>query len=128
MQREEIEAIAHRVTELLKVEEGTAGQQGGHPVLVDAATLARILGVSRATVYANADELGALRLGSGSRARLRFDLRRWLSEPGPAAAGAGPDPLRRRAVPSRHAPRSSTRLLPIRPAPRRDARSRRMAP
>lgn len=41
---------------------------------VDAATLAGILGVSRAYVYEHADRLGAIRLGTGKRARLRFDV------------------------------------------------------
>jgi hypothetical protein len=42
--------------------------------LVDAAEVARFLDVSTDFVYAHADELGARRLGSGPRARLRFDL------------------------------------------------------
>jgi hypothetical protein len=126
MKREEIEAIADLVAEALKAEDGAAGQRGEQPVLVDAATLARILGVSRATVYANADELGAIRLGTGSRARLRFDPRRWLSESGSTDSGARSDRFRPQAVQSRQAPHSSTGLLPIRPAARRDPR-RRMA-
>ncbi len=42
--------------------------------LVDAAELARRLGIERSWVYAHASELGALRLGRGPRARLRFDF------------------------------------------------------
>ena len=41
--------------------------------LIDAATLAIELGVSRAFVYEHAAALGALKLGGGPRARLRFD-------------------------------------------------------
>ena len=41
--------------------------------LVDAAQLAAELGVSRDWVYEHAGELGALRLGNGPKARLRFD-------------------------------------------------------
>jgi hypothetical protein len=41
---------------------------------VDATALAAELGVSRAFVYDHADELGAIRLGSGPKGRLRFDL------------------------------------------------------
>jgi hypothetical protein len=41
--------------------------------LVDPATLAVELGVSRDFVYEHAATLGALRLGSGPKARLRFD-------------------------------------------------------
>lgn len=43
------------------------------PALVDATAVASYLGVQREWVYEHADELGALRLGSGPRARLRFD-------------------------------------------------------
>lgn len=41
--------------------------------LIDASALAVELGVSRAFVYEHAAELGAMRLGSGPKARLRFD-------------------------------------------------------
>jgi hypothetical protein len=73
--------------------------------LVDAATVARLLGVSRATVYANADQLGGIRLGNGKRARLRFDPAR-LDEPRSSA--------HRTARPRRRSARSSEtkRLLP----------------
>jgi hypothetical protein len=83
-----VEATARRVAELL----------GGPPVgvgLVDAATVATQLGVSRGWVYRHADALGALRLGAGRRARLRFDLARALE----AAASLGePVAPPRRAV------------------------------
>lgn len=42
--------------------------------LVDAETVARYLGVERDWVYAHAAELGARRLGTGPKARLRFSL------------------------------------------------------
>jgi len=42
--------------------------------LVDASVVAEHLGVTRGYVYQHADELGARRLGSGPRARLRFSL------------------------------------------------------
>lgn len=63
-----VEAIARRVVELLRAEK----PQERHSRLVDAATLARELGVERDWVYANAERLGAIRLG-GPRGRLRFD-------------------------------------------------------
>ena len=45
-----------------------------HPAaLIDAAELARRLGISRPTVYANARRFGAIRLGDGPNAPLRFD-------------------------------------------------------
>ena len=67
--------VAARVVELLDERARSSG-------LVDAAGLARVLAVSRAFVYEHADELGAIRLGDGAKARLRFDGRRrglrWL--------------------------------------------------
>lgn len=65
------DAIVERVAELLCADP----RQG---VLVDAATLADKLGVSRDCVYAHADELGCQRIGGGPRGRLRFDLNRAL--------------------------------------------------
>ena len=66
-----IEQIAQRVAELL------AG--GTVPVtapagLVDAGTVARHFGLTRGWVYEHAGELGAIRLGDGPKARMRFDL------------------------------------------------------
>jgi hypothetical protein len=40
----------------------------------DAQDLADALGVSRGFVYAHADELGAIPLGTGPKPRLRFDV------------------------------------------------------
>jgi hypothetical protein len=62
----DIEAIARRVVEQLRDDPSDSGH------LVDAATIAREFGVSRAFVYAHADELGAVKLGDGPRSRLRF--------------------------------------------------------
>lgn len=63
-----VEAIACRVVELLRTHEPKERPAR----LVDAATLARELGVERDWVYANAERLGAIRLG-GPKGRLRFD-------------------------------------------------------
>jgi hypothetical protein len=64
---ETVEQIARRIVELLREDE-----QAGPGRYVDAAALAKELGVERDWVYAHAEELGALRLG-GARGRLRFD-------------------------------------------------------
>jgi len=56
--------------------------------LVDAATLAEHLGLSRDTVYRRADELGVIRIGG----RLRFDLERAVTPAPP------PPPWKGRAV------------------------------
>jgi hypothetical protein len=63
---ESIEAIASRLAELLR-EDGIGADW------VSPSGLARRLGVSRDYVYEHAEELGAIRLGNGSRAPLRFD-------------------------------------------------------
>lgn len=65
--------------------------------LVDAAALARVLDVSRGYVYAHADELGAVRLGSGPRPRLRFDVERSL-ERLTSLAGKGSPPAETASV------------------------------
>ena len=64
---ETVEVIARRVIALL--ERGEAAQLE----LLDAAELARRLGVDRSWIYNHAVELGAIRLGEGARPRLRFD-------------------------------------------------------
>jgi hypothetical protein len=67
---DDIDAVAARVVELLR-------EQPNEPRrYVDAATLARALSVECEWVYLHARELGALRLGDGPKARLRFDLER----------------------------------------------------
>jgi hypothetical protein len=66
---ESVEAIARRVAELV-----TPHRQEPRPRrLLTAAEVSRWWGVERAWVYANADRLGARRLGAGTRPRLRFD-------------------------------------------------------
>jgi hypothetical protein len=64
-----IEAVARRVVELIRDEGGSPARQQ----LVDAATLASELGVDRSWVYSHSGELGAIKLGTGSKPRLRFD-------------------------------------------------------
>jgi hypothetical protein len=68
-----VDRIAERLLERVQAAAGTATAPGVH-ALVDASTVARSLGVSRQWVYEHRDELGAQRLGDGSRPRLRFDL------------------------------------------------------
>ena len=64
---EDIEAVARRTVELLRDERSSPF------ALVDARELAEQLGVKASFVYDHAAELGAIRLGSGRKARLRFD-------------------------------------------------------
>jgi hypothetical protein len=65
-----VDGVARRVVELLR-EEGAVSREG--PRLLTVAAVSQEFGVSTDWVYANARRLGAIRLGSGPRARLRFD-------------------------------------------------------
>jgi hypothetical protein len=65
-----VDAVARRVVELLR-EEGVVSREW--PRLLTVAAVAQEFGVSTDWVYANARRLGSIRLGSGPRARLRFE-------------------------------------------------------
>jgi hypothetical protein len=79
-----IEQIAQRVAQLVRHELQPADATDEpttipsphevKPPLVDAATVAVALGVSRYFVYEHAEQLGGRRIGNGPRGRLRFDL------------------------------------------------------
>jgi hypothetical protein len=109
VEREDIELLAQRVADLLAAQAMESRQMGQ---LVDAAAVARLLGVSRATVYAKADELGAIRIGSGKRARLRFDPARIVA--GHLAANTDQNTTPRRRPSRRRSKRPNSELLPIR--------------
>jgi len=66
---ETIETIARRVVQLLRAEPDDSAA----PRLVSASVIAERFEVSRQWVYENANRLGAVRLGTGARPRLRFD-------------------------------------------------------
>jgi hypothetical protein len=86
--------------------------------LVTAATLADYLGVSRAWVYENALRLGAVRLGDGPKARLRFDLEHARSTLSCSAGRESESPVPAQPPRSRARRRDATGtsvvLLPIR--------------
>jgi hypothetical protein len=106
-----VEEIARRVVALLE-QRGLSKRK-----LVDAGELARRFGIERSWVYSHAIELGAVKLGNGTKPRLRFDpevaarvLRRVDGKPvadPPARSG------KRAGQPPRRAA-SDIRLLPIR--------------
>ena len=106
-----IEAIARRVVELLE-----SRSLAGEPELVDAAELARRLGIERSWVYthAHAIELGAVKLGGGSKPRLRFDPRMAIGKMRKTGRSEEPQPKgppRRRRRPE--APSGGPPLLPV---------------
>jgi len=84
-----IEAIARRVAELIR------GELGPPLRLLTPSEVAARFGVSRTWVYAHADELGAMRLGTGPRARLRFDVSRVTSAISPRASNGTAHPPRK---------------------------------
>jgi hypothetical protein len=73
-----IDAIARRVLELGSGGTATASLSESVPLTV--AEVAVRLKVSQAWVYAHKRDLGAMRLGIGPRARLRFDVTAVLAE------------------------------------------------
>jgi len=71
-----VDAVAQRVVELLEVRGPRAAEADGDSAGSCSLTVAQVAaryGVSRRWVYAHQRELGAMRLGAGPRARLRFD-------------------------------------------------------
>jgi hypothetical protein len=92
-----VEAVAQRVAELLRRDLAQS------PRLLTPSEVAEQFAVSRTWVYEHADELGAVRLGAGPRARLRFDANRVAraiapptsngDAPRDVATAAGPDDL-----------------------------------
>ena len=107
-----VEAIARRVIELLERRDLSGGSE-----LVDAAELARRLGIERSWVYTHAIELGAVKLGSGRKPRLRFDPQvaaRVLRRVGEGPAADPPARSGERADRPQRGRRSEVRLLPIR--------------
>src|SRR5580704_19759070 len=115
---EAIEQIAQRVAQLLRHERLHTEQAQEAPTgLMDAGQLARQLGLTRAWVYQHAAELGAIRVGTGPRARLRFDPNTVAaalnSQPRqPSSAGRTPSTPRLRPSAS---PTTTVPLLPVRP-------------
>jgi hypothetical protein len=124
-----IEQIAQRVAALLREHRDQAGARPVSAGLLDASQLARHLGVTRTWVYEHANQLGAIRLGAGSKARLRFDLdtataaidRRRVDRQNSRGAPAAPRASRHRP---RRAPASTTPLVPISPPRSRGILSR----
>lgn len=106
-----VDAVARRVVELLRAE-GVASLKG--PRLLTVAAVSAEFGVSTDWLYANARSLGAIRLGSGPRARLRFDRATIADRIARVATHAS-----RQRSSQRGAPRRATRetadgdLLPI---------------
>jgi hypothetical protein len=91
---ESIEAIARRLAELLANRGAERPERG----LISAEAVAERWGVSRRWVYEQAERLGARRIGTGSRPRLRFDPDEVAEQIGePPCSRAGRSDARRSA-------------------------------
>lgn len=99
---------------------GGAREASSSDGLVDAAAVARALGVGRDYVYRHAARLGGRRVGEGPRPRWRFDLEVALARGASGSAGREHEGAQTGAATSiprvrrRRGTRSSARLLPIR--------------
>jgi hypothetical protein len=109
-----VEAIAVRVAELLHLPSVSP-----QPEWMDAAALARHLGVSRGFVYEHQQELGARPLGSGPKPRLRFNVA--IAEQASCFTRRSPDPASVRLAERKTTRRqrrplaTNVELLPVRP-------------
>jgi len=114
---ESVEAVARRVAELLDGVTTISPRGEISPTastdLVGATEIANRFNVSRAYVYEHATELGAVRLGSGPKARLRFNPDRVLEALSPQPFQTTTDAPTRRRGAARPQRRPPTELLPI---------------
>lgn len=101
------DAIAVRVAELVRESPRTSDR-------VDAAELARQLGVGRGYVYEHKAELGAMPLTEGPKPRLRFDAEK-IKETLAARAGQAQAAPPVAARSPRRAPRRETGAVPLLP-------------
>lgn len=121
LHRADLEALADlvavRVVELLRVDDGShAGPAGA---LIDAREVAGRYGVSAEWVRDNADTLGAVRLGTGARPRLRFDPEKVAAaltadEQRRGSQAPHPPPPRRKTQARPPATANGCPLLPVR--------------
>jgi hypothetical protein len=82
LEPDDIEAIADGVAERLAERDRLRANIG----FATAAEVAELYGVTTSWVYANKKRLGAVKLGDGPKARLRFDLERVEQELRPRTA------------------------------------------
>jgi hypothetical protein len=111
-----VERLARRVAELL--DHPPSRSRNGPQRLLSAAQVSAWCGVDRSWVYEHADELGALRLGTGPKPRLRFDPERVAARLSPPTAAPPADPpVPRHSRRFRAVPGDSGDLLPLRGDP-----------
>lgn len=100
-----VEQIASRVAQLLHHQPPTQTSPAANPGWMTVKELAQHLKLNPAWVYEHATELGAIRTGTGPKARIRFDLHTVTQA------------LKDHQRPPTPAPGTPTRRKPQRPAP-----------
>lgn len=115
-----VEQVVTRVAQLLhRQQEDRERQRVSEPTgMLTVSELAQHLHLNRAWVYEHADELGAIRVGNGPKARLRFDLHTAKTALGQQQAGPAPAGAKTRR-PTRPSATDEAQLLEVR---RRDIR------
>jgi hypothetical protein len=118
-----IDQIAVRVAQLLRHQQST--QTNAENVgWLTVSQLARHLNLNRTWIYEHADELGAIRVGKGPKARIRFDLHTATAALRQNQATRAPlqtsKPRRPRPIPDPH--QMQAPLLEIRPREIRSVR------
>lgn len=107
----DLDAIARRVAEVME-----ARRPSPAPQLLTASEVARLYGVTPAWVRERASELGALRLGDGPRAPLRFDPKAvtecWTAGGTGGRSDKSPDGIESPARPRRSGRRSPSAGTP----------------
>jgi len=117
-----VEQVATRVAQLLhRQQEDRERQRVSEPTgMLTVSELAQHLHLNRAWVYEHAGELGAIRLGDGPKARLRFDLHTAETALGRHQAGQAPVPAGAKTRrPTRSSATDEAQMLEVR---RRDIR------
>jgi hypothetical protein len=123
----DIGRIAQRVVELLREESparqaDTSVSVSAEPEWISAGEYAEKFNVSLATVYRNADSLGAVRIGNGPKATLRLPAQTVEVSAAEDNGAARPDPKAKpnppETKPRRRKSRGNVRLLEVRgPSP-----------
>jgi pyruvate/2-oxoglutarate dehydrogenase complex dihydrolipoamide acyltransferase (E2) component len=120
-----VEQIATRVAQLIHHQPPTQTPAATAPGWMTAKELAQHLKLNPAWVYEHAQELGAIRTGTGPKARIRFDLHtatQALKNHQPQTTATAPAAPRRKSTPRLQVYPTDAPLLEIR---RREIRSMR---
>jgi hypothetical protein len=122
-----VEQVASRVAQLLQRQQQRERSRTSEPTgMLTVSQLAQYLHLNRAWVYEHAEELGAIRVGNGPKARLRFDLHTAKAALQAQQADRGPAPASPRSrKPTRPQPSPYNPDAPLLEIRRREIRGTR---